>query len=75
MFFTSWACGRRRRRPIPEALRLNPGHGNAYNNLALAWFSLGKYQEALDCFLRADAAGVKVNPDFKRAVEAKIPPL
>jgi tetratricopeptide (TPR) repeat protein len=57
-----------------EAIRLDPSYGNAYNNLALVSFSLGKYQEALDCLLRAEAAGVKINPDFRRAIEAKISP-
>jgi tetratricopeptide (TPR) repeat protein len=57
-----------------EAIRLDPRHGNAYNNLALASFSLGKYREALDYLLQAEAAGVKVNPDFKKAIETKIPP-
>lgn len=57
-----------------ETIRLDPSHGNAFNNLALVSFSLGKYHEALDCLLRAEAAGVKINPDFRRALEAKIPP-
>jgi len=57
-----------------ETIRLDPSHGNAYNNLALVLFSLGKYQEALNCLLRAEAAGIKINPDFKRAIETKISP-
>jgi tetratricopeptide (TPR) repeat protein len=57
-----------------EALRLDPTHGNAYNNLALVSYSQGKYRKALDFLLRAEAAKVKINPDFKRAVMAKIPP-
>ena len=57
-----------------EAIRLDPRHGNAYNNLALALFSLGKHREALDYLLQAEAAGVKVNPEFKKAIETKTPP-
>ena len=57
-----------------EAIRLDPAHGNAYNNLALVLFSQGKYKEALDCLVQAEAAGVKINPDFKKAVEAKVAP-
>ena len=56
-----------------EAIRLDPSHGRAYNNLALVLFSLGRYHEALDCLLRAEGAGVKVNPEFKRDLIAKIP--
>jgi len=56
-----------------EAIRLDPSHGGAYTNLALVLFSLGRYQEALDCLLRAEASGVKVNPDFKRDLMEKIP--
>lgn len=57
-----------------KAINLDPNHGNAYNNLALVSFSLGKFQEALDWLVRAEAAGVKINPDFKKAIETKIPP-
>ena len=57
-----------------EAIRLDPRHGNAFNNLALVLFSMGKYREALDFLQQAEAAGVKVNPDFKKAVEARAAP-
>jgi tetratricopeptide (TPR) repeat protein len=56
-----------------EAIRVDPSHGRAYTNLALVLFSLGRYQEALDCLLRAEGSGVQVNPDFKRDLLEKIP--
>ncbi len=56
-----------------EAIRLDPIHGKAFNNLALVLSSQGQCREALDCLLQAEAAGVKINPDFKRDLEAKIP--
>jgi len=55
-----------------EAIRLDPRHGNAYNNLAAVSFSRGKYQEAMDCLVRAEGAGVKINPAFKKAVVEKL---
>lgn len=57
-----------------EALRLDPRLGSAYNNLALVSFSRGRYEEALDCLLRAEGAGVKINPEFKKTVLAKMAP-
>ncbi len=57
-----------------EALRLDPRLGSAYNNLALVSFSRGRYEEALNCLLRAEGAGVKINPEFKKTVLAKIAP-
>jgi tetratricopeptide (TPR) repeat protein len=57
-----------------EAIRLDPRHGSAFNNLALALFSMGRYREALDSLAQAEEAGVKINPDFKKAVEAKAAP-
>ncbi len=55
-----------------EAIRLEPLHGNAYNNLALVSYSRGKYDEALVCLRSAEAAGVRVNPEFRSAVESKL---
>jgi tetratricopeptide (TPR) repeat protein len=55
-----------------EAIRLEPLHGNAYNNLALVSYSRGRYDEALVCLRSAEAAGIRVNPDFKKAVESKL---
>jgi tetratricopeptide (TPR) repeat protein len=57
-----------------EALRRDPRLGNAYNNLALVSFSRGRYEDALNCLLRAEGAGVKINPEFKKTVLAKIAP-
>jgi tetratricopeptide (TPR) repeat protein len=57
-----------------EAIRLDPVHGDAYNNLALVSFSQGRYQKALEYLVRAEGAGVKINPEFKRAIEAKLSP-
>lgn len=64
---------------LPEALaqyeaavRIDPTHSNAFNNMALVLHSLGRDQEALACLVRAQLSGAKVNPDFKKALEKKI---
>ncbi|MDQ1351187.1 MAG: hypothetical protein QG657_1489 [Acidobacteriota bacterium] len=51
-----------------EALKLNPLHGNASNNLASLYFMIKKYQKALDYLTQAEANGVKINPEFKKAI-------
>ncbi len=51
-----------------EALKLNPLHGNASNNLASLYFMIKKYQQALDYLNQAEANGVKINPEFKKAI-------
>jgi tetratricopeptide (TPR) repeat protein len=51
-----------------EALKLNPLHGNASNNLASLYFMIKKYQQALDYLTQAEANGVKINPEFKKAI-------
>lgn len=54
-----------------HAINADPTHSNAYNNLSLVLFSLQKFDEALDCLIRAESAGAKVNPEFKKAVSEK----
>lgn len=51
-----------------EAIRLNPKHGNASNNLASLYFMIKKYQKALDYLNQAEANGIKINQEFKKAI-------
>jgi len=51
-----------------EAVKVNPQHGNAYNNLASLHFMAKQYQEALNYLDQAEASGAKVNPEFKKAI-------
>lgn len=51
-----------------EALKLNPLHGNASNNLASLYFMIKKYQQALDYLNQAEASGVKINQEFKKVI-------
>lgn len=59
----------------PEAMRqyirtidADPGHGNAYNNLAGLYFMAKKYQSALRCLDQAEAQGTAVNARFKNTI-------
>lgn len=54
------------------ATRLDPTHSRAYNNMALAQFSLNRHNEALSCLIRAELCGAAVNSDFKKALEEKV---
>ena len=51
-----------------EALRLDPTHGNASNNLANLYYMVKKYQKALDYLNQAEANGAEINPKFKEAI-------
>ncbi len=51
-----------------EAIRINPQHGDAYNNLASLYYLDKQYQKALDYLEQAEANGAKINPEFKKAV-------
>lgn len=51
-----------------EAVRIDPQHGNAFNNLANLYFMSKQYQQALDCLNMAEVNGVKINPEFKKAI-------
>ncbi len=51
-----------------EAIRINPQHGDAYNNLANLYYIGKQYQKALECLEQAEANGAKINPEFRKAV-------
>lgn len=51
-----------------EAIRIDPTHGNAYNNLAIIYFMAKQYQTALELLNKAEENGAKVNPEFKKAI-------
>jgi tetratricopeptide (TPR) repeat protein len=51
-----------------EAIKLNPKHGDAYNNLAILFFMIKDYDKALDYLNQAESNGGNVNPKFKEAV-------
>ncbi|TET70848.1 MAG: tetratricopeptide repeat protein [Candidatus Aminicenantes bacterium] len=51
-----------------EAIKINPQHGDAYNNLASLYYMAKQYQKALDYLKQAEANGAKINPEFKKAV-------
>lgn len=51
-----------------EAVRINPGHGNAYVNLANMYFMAKKYQKALFYLEKAESCGAAVNPEFRKAL-------
>ncbi|MEN6561003.1 MAG: tetratricopeptide repeat protein [Acidobacteriota bacterium] len=59
-------------REYQETVRLDPGHGAAYNNLASIYFAAGHYQQALDFLNQAEKNGVKVNPAFKKDLEQRL---
>ena len=51
-----------------EAIKINPQHGNAYNNLANLYYMGKQYQKASDCLNKAEANGAKINPELKKAI-------
>jgi tetratricopeptide (TPR) repeat protein len=51
-----------------KAIQTDPRQGGAYNNAASIYFMAKHYDKALDYLEKAEAAGVKVNPNFKKAV-------
>jgi len=51
-----------------KAIKINPNHGNAYNNLANLYYMTKQHQKALDCLNKAEANGVKTNPELKKAI-------
>jgi len=51
-----------------QALKIDPTHGNASNNLASLYYMIKKYDKALYYLNQAEANGADINPDFKKAL-------
>ena len=51
-----------------EAIKIDPTHGDSYNNLAALYFQVKQYQKAMDYLDQAEANGAKINPEFKKAL-------
>jgi tetratricopeptide (TPR) repeat protein len=51
-----------------EALKIDPNHGKASNNIATLYYMIKKYKEALKYLNNAEKNGVKVNHKFKEAI-------
>jgi len=49
-----------------ETIKLNPQHGEAYNNLASIMFADQKYQEALKYLELAESFGASINPELRQ---------
>jgi tetratricopeptide (TPR) repeat protein len=52
-----------------EALKIDPKHGKASNNLANIYFMVKKYDKALYYLTQAEANGAEINPRFKEAIQ------
>lgn len=51
-----------------QTVKVNPNHGNAYNNLANLNYMARRYQRALYYLEKAESCGTKVNPKFREAI-------
>jgi tetratricopeptide (TPR) repeat protein len=51
-----------------KTVQSDPKYGSAYNNIANLYFVAKQYDKALENIEKAEANGVKVHPDFKKAV-------
>jgi Flp pilus assembly protein TadD len=56
-----------------EALKVDPGRGEAHNNLAAMALLGGEVESAREHVRQAEASGFRVNPDLKRDVELGVP--
>jgi tetratricopeptide (TPR) repeat protein len=51
-----------------KAVQTDSKHGRACNNIANIYYMSRQYDKALEYIEKAEAAGAKVNPEFKKAV-------
>jgi tetratricopeptide (TPR) repeat protein len=54
------------------AIGADPKIGEAHNNLAVVYFETGRYKEAERAVRAAEKAGVRVHPDLKASIAAKV---
>jgi tetratricopeptide (TPR) repeat protein len=62
------------RRWFEEAVRLDPGYGDAFTNLAISHYQFGDYHRAWNSVSRAVKAGARPHPGFLAALERKLSP-
>ena len=51
-----------------QTIQADPAHGGAYNNIATIYYMAKQYDKSLEYLDKAEAAGCKINPNFKKAV-------
>ena len=51
-----------------QALKIDPNHGKASNNVATLFYMIKEYKKALEYLENAEKNGVKINPKFKEAI-------
>jgi len=51
-----------------KAINIEPQHVSAYNNLISLYYMAKNYEQALKYIHQAEASGVKLNPELKKAV-------
>jgi tetratricopeptide (TPR) repeat protein len=52
-----------------EALKLDPGYGEAANNLASLYYSARQYEKAMEVVTQAQLKGATINQELKKAIE------
>ena len=55
-----------------RAIAIDPKNAQTYNNLAVVYFRLENYSEALSHLKKAESLGFQVHPDFKSSLLKKI---
>jgi tetratricopeptide (TPR) repeat protein len=55
-----------------EAIQADPKTGEAHNNLAVVYFETGRYAEADRALRAAEKAGIRVHPDLKKQIAARV---
>jgi hydroxyacylglutathione hydrolase len=56
------------RKQYLAVIRIDPKHGEAYNNLANLYYMSHRYDEALDCLNQSISFGVTINENLKAAI-------